>query len=261
MVIRQAVTMLATRGSSPDGTMRVLSVAAAGLLFRARAVIRHAPFASQSPIRAWAMAVKAHVVGAARVAPARPFHLPRAQVAQIHRGPLQAAEFQCAVPQRLLARFLIVYRRADTTMRAVAGSSRWGLEGPEFAPFVSAHPANPVAALASYWATHTAQQLEFEHAHPQICHRVPIEDLTGNTDQALPDISDFLALEGALVSPLGWDRQPDIGVPDAAPRLPIDRIPASLLAQGQRAAPQPRVLSRHRCRELTRMSSQERART
>jgi hypothetical protein len=102
MVIRQAVTMLATRGSSPDGTMRVLSVAAAGLLFRARAVIRHAPFASQSPIRAWAMAVKAHVVGAARVAPARPFHLPRAQVAQIHRGPLQAAEFQCAVPQRLL---------------------------------------------------------------------------------------------------------------------------------------------------------------
>jgi hypothetical protein len=79
------------------------------------------------------------------------------------------------------ARFLIVNRRADTTMRAAAGSSRWGLEGPEFAPFVSAHPANPVAALASYLAEHTAQP-GIRRGTPQICHRVRIEDLTGNTD-------------------------------------------------------------------------------
>lgn len=129
------------------------------------------------------------------------------------------------------ARFLIAHRRADAVMRAIIGSGGWGLEGLEFAPFVSAHPASPVAALASYWVTHTAQQLEFEQANPGVCYRVRAEDLTENAAQALPDISDFLALDGAHVSPLGWDRQAGTGAPDAAPRLPIDRIPASLLAQ------------------------------
>jgi protein-tyrosine sulfotransferase len=94
------------------------------------------------------------------------------------------------------ARFLIVHCRADTVARTVIGSNRWGLEGPEFAPFVSAHPASPVAALASYWAVHTTQQLEFEQAHPEKCHRIRVEDLTSNAAQALLDISDFLALDG-----------------------------------------------------------------
>lgn len=134
------------------------------------------------------------------------------------------------------ARFLIVHRRADTVTRVVIGSGRWGLEGREFAPFVSAHPASPVAALASYWAAHTAQQLEFEQANPESCHRVRIEDLTGNTAQALPDISDFLSLEGAHVPPSstyddGGNQQSDIGAASGASGLPLDRIPAQLLAQ------------------------------
>lgn len=134
------------------------------------------------------------------------------------------------------SRFLIVHRRADTVTRAIIDSGRWGLEGPEFAPFVSAHPASPVAALASYWAAHTARQLEFEQANPGTCHRVRVEDLTGNTAQALPDISDFLGLDGAHVSPLfthddGWNRQGDMDAASAAPGLPLDRIPEPLLAQ------------------------------
>jgi hypothetical protein len=133
-------------------------------------------------------------------------------------------------------RFLIVHRRADTMMRAVASAGRWGLAGQEFAPFVSAHPANPVAALASYWATHTARQLEFEQENPGACHRVRIEDLTGNAAETLPAISDFLALDGAHLSPSltgddEWDRQADPGAPDADPGFPLDQVPGPLLAQ------------------------------
>lgn len=129
------------------------------------------------------------------------------------------------------ARFLIAHRRADTFTRAIIDSGRWGLEGLEFVPFVSAYPASPVAALASYWATHTAQQLEFEQANPGVCQRVRIEDLTENAAHALPDISDFLALDGAHLSPPRWDRNGGTGAPDAALGLPLDRIPEPLLAQ------------------------------
>jgi hypothetical protein len=134
------------------------------------------------------------------------------------------------------ARFLIVHRRADTMTRAIISSSRWGLEGREFAPFVSAHPASPVAALASYWATHTAQQIEFEQAHPGACHRVRVEDLTGNAAQALREISDFLAVDSVRVSPsftrdYEVDREGDVSAPSVAPGLPHDRIPAPLLTQ------------------------------
>ena len=132
------------------------------------------------------------------------------------------------------ARFLIAHCRADTVVRAGIGSNRWGLEGPEFAPFVSAHPASPVAALASYWAVHTAQQLEFERAHPEECHRIRVEDLTSNGAQALLDISDFLGLDGRGMSPsfTHYDaRNWQVGEDAPATGLPIDRIPASLLAQ------------------------------
>lgn len=141
-------------------------------------------------------------------------------------APAAAQTFARLYPQ---ARFLIAYCRADTVMRAVIGASRWGPEGPEFAPFVSACPANPVAALASYWATRTAQQLEFEQAHPGICHRVRVEDLTADDAQAVADISDFLAL-GDKHTPLPHiqDDDPDL---QSGGDLPLDRIPAPLLAQ------------------------------
>lgn len=124
------------------------------------------------------------------------------------------------------ARFLSVHRRAETAISAIIGSGRWGLEGQEFAPFVSVHPASPVAALASYWAVHTAQQLEFEQENPEACHRVPVEDLTRNGTQILPKIGDFLALDDTSVSPsFTPDHEP------ASTGLPLDRIPVPLLVQ------------------------------
>ncbi len=131
-------------------------------------------------------------------------------------------------------RFLIVHCRADTTVRTILGSSRWGLAGPEFAPFVAAHPASSLAALASYWVTHTTQQLNFEQAHHQSCLRVRIEDLTANSPQTLLDISDFLSLDKAAASP--WLIQEKHGSQPAdadspATGIPLTLIPAPLLAQ------------------------------
>ena len=143
--------------------------------------------------------------------------------------PAAAQTFARLYPQ---ARFLIAHRRADTAARAIIGASRWGLEGPELAPYVSAHPASPVAALADYWAAHTAQQLEFEQAHPDKCHRLRVEDLTADPARALQGISDFLALDGTGV-PLTLTHDDDRDPPaDASVTgLPTDRIPAPLLAR------------------------------
>lgn len=99
-------------------------------------------------------------------------------------------------------------------------------------PFVSARPASPVAALMDYWATHTAQQLEFEQANPGACLRFRVEDLTAGPSRTLLAISRFLALDGDDLPPSFTDdddrSRPAEGV--APPTgLPLDRIPPSLL--------------------------------
>jgi hypothetical protein len=131
------------------------------------------------------------------------------------------------------ARFLIVHRRADTMVRTILDESRWGLAGPEFAPFVAAYPASSLAALASYWVTRTTQQLGFEQAHRQSCLRVCVEDLTANSPQTLRDISVFLSLEEASVAP--WVIEENHGsrpadADSSATGIPLALIPAPLLA-------------------------------
>lgn len=131
-------------------------------------------------------------------------------------------------------RFLIVHRRADAVIRAILDAHRWGVAGPEFVPFVSASPGSTLAALAGYWAAHTAALLEFEQAHPGSCLRVRIEDLRANTEQAILDIGRFLALDrrGAalrLEHDQDGDRVAELVLPAAG--LPLAEIPAVLLAQ------------------------------
>jgi hypothetical protein len=145
--------------------------------------------------------------------------------------PAAAETFLRLYPQ---TRFLLVHRRAEAVVRAVIDASRWGLEGPEFAPFVSASPASTVAALASYWAAHTARQLEFQDAHPAACLRIRTEDLTADTPQLRSDIGGFLALDARAPAP--WladdpDRHGPPGPDPAAAGLPAGQIPAALLAQ------------------------------
>jgi Sulfotransferase family len=141
-----------------------------------------------------------------------------------------AATFARLYPQ---ARFLVLHRRADAVVRTIIAASRWGLAGSEFTPFVSAHPGSSVAALASYWATHTSQQLDFEEAHRESCLRVRIEDLAANPEQTMLDIGGFLSLE-ASGGP-AWLSHDRAGQPvDAGPAatgIPLVQIPPPLLAQ------------------------------
>jgi hypothetical protein len=135
-------------------------------------------------------------------------------------------------------RFLAVHRRAETFLRSVLDANPWGLTGVEFAPFLSAYPANTTAALAAYWATHTSALLEFEQAHARSCLRVRIEDLHTNSQQAMAGISGFLELgtAPAVLPATGHDAEADEpagnGSPSAVPAaIPAAQIPPSLLAQ------------------------------
>jgi hypothetical protein len=149
----------------------------------------------------------------------------------ISAPPAAARTFARLYPGTL---FLIVHRRADAVIRAILDANRWGLAGPEFAPFLSAHPGSTVAALAGYWVTHTAPLLEFEQAHRGSCLRVRIEDVRADTEQALLDIGGFLSLDSRDAAP----RLPAVQDGDSsaepvlpAAGLPFAQIPAVLLAQ------------------------------
>ena len=145
--------------------------------------------------------------------------------------PLTAETFLRLYPQ---TRFLIVHRRAEAVIRAVLTADPWGLAGAEFAPFVSAHPASTVAALASYWAAHTSSLLEFERNHNGSCLRIRMEDVHSSPALALRDISQFLALDVAERSVLpgtALDEPTADSVPGDAGELPVDQIPPPLLAR------------------------------
>jgi hypothetical protein len=149
----------------------------------------------------------------------------------ISAPPAVAGTFARLYPQ---SRFLTVHRQAGAAVRAILDANRWGLSGPEFSPFVSAHPASTVAALASYWAARTAQQLEFEQAYPEACHRVRAEDLAADAAQAMRDIGDFLSLDGKYTSPsFTQDKRSSWQAEECAHStgLPVDRVPESLMAR------------------------------
>lgn len=152
---------------------------------------------------------------------------------ELTTAPVTAADtFARLYPQ---TRFLAAHRRAETFIRAVLDASPWGLAGPEFAPYLSAHPASTIAALAHYWVTRTTELLEFEQTHPQSCLRVRVEDLRDSPRQAGFDISDFLGLERR--SDLGdgegsKDSEPpsDLNCPPV-PEFPLFKVPPTLLAR------------------------------
>jgi hypothetical protein len=149
--------------------------------------------------------------------------------------PPAAQAFLRVYPQ---TRYLTVYCRAETFLHAVLRSSPWGLAGAEFVPFVSAYPASTIAALAAYWASHTAALVNFEQAHPQSCLRIRIEDLGVNAVPVLRGIMDFIGLddEGELSQPAlpaGNTQSADDPPPPlaGAADIPLAQIPPPLLAQ------------------------------
>jgi hypothetical protein len=145
--------------------------------------------------------------------------------------PVVAGTFARLYPQ---ARFLTVHRQASAVVRSILDESRWGLSGPEFAPFVSAHPTSTAAALASYWAARTTQLLEFEQAHHGSCLPVRVGDLSANTEQAMHDIAGFLSADPSVGPPsLTQDQDPSepAALEPPAAGFPLNLIPAASLAQ------------------------------
>jgi hypothetical protein len=98
-------------------------------------------------------------------------------------------------------RIVCLHRGCPDVVRAALNASPWGLAGPMYASFTSAHPASTAAALTAYWAAHTSSLLAFERAHPEICYRVRYEDLGAD---CLSGLSDFLGLEDPGYRPAAW---------------------------------------------------------
>jgi hypothetical protein len=129
-------------------------------------------------------------------------------------------------------RIVCLHRACSDVVRATLHASPWGLAGPAYAAFTTAHPASTTAALTAYWSTHTTSLLAFEQAHPEICHRVRYEDL-GTDSFSFSAVSDFLGLEIPSTSLAAWrydiaaSQSRDAGGPDAD--FPAGQVPLGLL--------------------------------
>jgi hypothetical protein len=133
-------------------------------------------------------------------------------------------------------RFLTVHRACPDMIHAALHAGSWGLAGPTFASFTSAHPASTAAALTAYWIAHTGPLIAFEQSHPGICCRIRCEDLPDGLDAAL---CAFLGLAGLGPAQAGWDQADWLSASGTEPAIdagleaafPVDQIPPALLAQ------------------------------
>lgn len=97
-------------------------------------------------------------------------------------------------------RFVCLHRAFPDVAFAVLSANPWGLSGPGFAAYTAAHPASTLAALAAWWAGHTAQILAFEQDHPAASLRIRYEDLAEDPDVAEHGIRAFLGLDECLAA-------------------------------------------------------------
>jgi sulfotransferase family protein len=108
-------------------------------------------------------------------------------------GTVECAEaFMKIYPQ---VKFLCLYRHCMDVIASGIEACPWGVSGYGFDPYVSNSPGNNAAALAHYWADHTAAALEFEQAHAENCLRVYYEDLAVYPEAAAGKIFSFLGLD------------------------------------------------------------------
>lgn len=90
------------------------------------------------------------------------------------------------------ARFVCLHRRCDAVVRLVLAAHPWGIDpGIGFDRFVMQHPLSPAAAVAEYWAAHTAALAGFEAAHPDRCLRVRFEDMVADPAETSSLLRDF----------------------------------------------------------------------
>jgi hypothetical protein len=127
------------------------------------------------------------------------------------------------------ARFVCLHRRCDAVVRSVLAAHPWGIEaGIGFDKFVMQHPLSPAAAVAEYWAAHTAALTGFEAAHPDRCLRVRYEDMLADPAAASSLLRRFtgtqvdIAVDGASAQSVNGTA----GMPPAP-----DLVPAELMTR------------------------------
>jgi hypothetical protein len=133
-------------------------------------------------------------------------------------------------------RFVCLHRACPDVIYAVLQASPWGLAGPAFAPYTAAHPGSTVAALAAWWAGHTAPLLAFEQDRPGACLRLRYEDLAADPGQVESDLRAFLGLGGPITQLPELPDDPGqkltgADAPGCAARIPAGQLPPPLLAQ------------------------------
>ncbi|HWG15591.1 MAG TPA: sulfotransferase [Streptosporangiaceae bacterium] len=92
------------------------------------------------------------------------------------------------------ARFLSLYRHPMDLIASGLEACPWGLNSYGFEHYVGSSPGNSVAALARYWADHTAAILAVEERYGARCHRVRYEDLVDAPDLVAGEIFRFAGL-------------------------------------------------------------------
>jgi Sulfotransferase family len=98
------------------------------------------------------------------------------------------------------ARFVCLHRRCDAVVRSLLAARPWGIDpGAGFDQFIIRHPLSPAAAVAEYWAAHTAALAGFETAHPDRCLRVRFEDMLGDPAGASSLLREFTGAQVDIV--------------------------------------------------------------
>jgi hypothetical protein len=146
--------------------------------------------------------------------------------------PAAAEAFLRIVPG---TQFLCLHRSCPDMVRAVLGSSPWGITGGQFTPYLLAHPANASAAIAACWADSAGQLLDFESRHPESALRVRYEDLASDPAATSQAISDFTGVTPASPVPERTeDELPGDGPGGGDPagldtRFPVAMLPPPLI--------------------------------
>lgn len=140
-------------------------------------------------------------------------------------------------------RIACLHQSCPGFIRAALDASDWGPSGPEYAPFIAAHPGSTVIALASYWTARSRALMDLEAEHPLVTRRVRIEDLAAAPGSAVSGLLAFLGMPSGQPGDPFRDEPGQAGgasapagppPADRAPNLPADLIPPPLLQQVNR---------------------------
>jgi hypothetical protein len=142
--------------------------------------------------------------------------------------PPAAGTFLRLFPQTRIA---CLHQSCPGFIRAALDAGDWGPSGPEFAPFVAAHPGSTVVALASYWAARSRALMDLEAEYPRVTQRIRSEELAAEPGAAVDGLLAFLEVRPG--PPGHWfpDERGQANGAGGAP-APADRsgnLPAALL--------------------------------